>query len=125
MKKRKINQLLAYLPLTESRFYILLTLIKPLHGYGIIQEVKVLSKGSVKLGPGTVYGALSTLEKDKLIEKVRENGRRKEYLLTRKGAEVLLAQINRVEIMRDNGKARKEFLKNIKREHKEYKEFHS
>ncbi len=43
-----------YLPLTESTYYILLSLVEPLHGYGIMQKVDVLSEGTVAIGPGTL-----------------------------------------------------------------------
>ncbi len=49
-------------PLTESSFYILLSLTKPLHGYGIIKEVEIMSNSRVKLAAGTLYGAQSTLQ---------------------------------------------------------------
>ena len=47
--------------LTESVFYILLSLFEPMHGYGIMQNVKALSRGRVSMGAGTLYGAISTL----------------------------------------------------------------
>ena len=43
--------------LTEGVYYILLSLMEPMHGYGIMQNVEQLSKGRVKLAPGTLYGA--------------------------------------------------------------------
>ncbi|MCL6615298.1 MAG: PadR family transcriptional regulator, partial [Firmicutes bacterium] len=49
------------LPLTESTFYILISLARPRHGYGIIQAVREMSGGRVELGPGTLYGALNRL----------------------------------------------------------------
>lgn len=94
---------LKYLPLSESTFYILLALIEPLHGYGVMQKVEALSQGTVKLGPGTLYGAFQTLEKEGLIIKVSEEERRKSYVLTEKGREVLKRQVDRLEIMARNG----------------------
>ncbi len=91
-----------YLPLTESTFYIMLSLVDVLHGYGIMQRVEQISQGTVRLGAGTLYGALQTLEKDKLIIMVKEEGRRKCYALTDKGKHVLVGQIERLEIMRQN-----------------------
>jgi len=88
-----------YLPLTESTYYILLALIEPLHGYGVMQQVDQISDSTTTLGPGTLYGAFSTLQKQKLIEKVSEEGRRKCYSLTTKGRIVLKEQIKRLEIM--------------------------
>jgi DNA-binding PadR family transcriptional regulator len=92
-----------YLPLTEATYYIMLSLVEPLHGYGVMQKVEAISQGTVKVGAGTLYGAFSNLEKEKLIVKVTEEDRRKCYALTSKGKQVLLAQIERLEIMNGNG----------------------
>jgi len=96
----KIDQ---YLPLTESTYYTLLSLVEPLHGYGIMQKVDVLSEGTVKIGPGTLYGALQALEKEGLIVKVGEEERRKIYELTGKGKEVLKKQVERLVVMVRSG----------------------
>ena len=51
-------------PLTESYFYILLCLYSHAnHGYGIMQEAGRLSGGRVKIGSGTMYGAVSNMIK--------------------------------------------------------------
>ena len=92
-----------YLPLTESTYYILLSLIDPLHGYGIMQKVERISEGTVSIGPGTLYGAFTTLEKEGLISMVKEEDRRKTYALTAKGRQVLGEQVRRLEIMSRNG----------------------
>lgn len=94
-----------YLPLTEATYYIMLTLIEPLHGYGVMQKVEELSGRMVRIGPGTLYGAFTTLEKEGLIFKTKEEERRKSYTLTSKGKAVLLSQIKRLEIMNKNGQA--------------------
>ena len=92
-----------YLPLTESTYYIMLTLVEPIHGYAVMQKVEEISKGTVRVGPGTLYGAFTSLEKEKLIVKVKEENRRKSYVLTLKGKKVLINQIERLEIMTRNG----------------------
>ena len=94
-----------YLPLTESTAYILLALSDPLHGYGVMQKVETLSEGTVKIGPGTLYGAFSTLESTGLIVKVGEEGRRKVYALTDLGRQVLKEHVRRSEILVRNGAA--------------------
>ena len=101
----KQHNLKKYLPLSEATYYIMLSLIKPLHGYGVMQEVEKLSQGTVKVGPGTLYGVFSTLEKEALIYRVKEEDRRKYYALTQKGKEVLKQQVERLTIMADNGNA--------------------
>jgi DNA-binding PadR family transcriptional regulator len=98
------KNILKYLPLSEATYYILLSLVEPLHGYGVMQRVESISEGSVNIGPGTLYGAFTTLEKEGLIKMVKEEERRKSYVLTPKGAEVLKEQISRLQIMARNGK---------------------
>ncbi len=88
-----------YLPLSEASFYMLAALDQPSHGYAIMQKVEAISGGSVTIGPGTMYGAFNTLEKQKLILKVAEEDRRKIYALTDLGKEVLAEQVRRLEIM--------------------------
>ena len=51
------------LALTESTYYILLSLYHPQHGYGIMQQTEQLSGGRVHLAAGTLYGALTSLRK--------------------------------------------------------------
>jgi len=92
-----------YLPLTEATCYILLSLVEPLHGYALMQKVEVMSQGTVKIGPGTLYGAFSVLEKEGLIIKVDERDRRKSYMLTSKGKKILQEQVRRSEILVRNG----------------------
>ncbi len=92
-----------YLPLSEATYYILLALIEPLHGYGVMQKATALSNNTVEIGPGTLYGAFATLEKEGLIIKVSEEDRRKCFGLTLKGKQVLRAQIERLQIMAQSG----------------------
>ena len=103
MKKDEDSE--RYLPLTESTFYILLALVEPLHGYALMQKVDQISRGTVKIGPGTLYGAFQQLEKEGLIVKIGEEERRKIYALTGRGENVLRAQITRLQIMAENGAA--------------------
>ncbi|MES2038384.1 MAG: PadR family transcriptional regulator [Pseudomonadota bacterium] len=91
-----------YLPLSEATFYVLLVLTESLHGYAVMQKVEDISEGNVVVGPGTLYGAFSTLEKQGLINKVREEERRKYYQLSDKGRLVLAEHIRRLEIMYRN-----------------------
>ncbi len=88
-----------YLPLSEATFYILAALVEPLHGYGVMQKIEEMSGGAISVGPGTLYGAFTTLETEKLIVMHGQEDRRKYYVLTEKGREVLRAQIRRLEMM--------------------------
>ena len=94
-------------PITESTYYILLSVLKPNHGYGIIQKVEELTNGRVILGPGTLYGALNTLlEKRwiKLYSEEKSSRKKKEYLITNVGREVLIEEIDRLEELIKNGR---------------------
>jgi DNA-binding PadR family transcriptional regulator len=100
MTSKNLDQ---FLPLTEATYYIMLALVEPLHGYGVMQKVEQQSEGVVKLGPGTLYGVFSTLEKQGLIVKAGEEDRRKYYVLTLQGKQLLALQIKRLEAMTRNG----------------------
>ncbi len=96
---------MKYTPLTESLFYILLASRKPVHGYGIIQEVADMTDGRVNLGPGTLYGAInSLLEKGWIMGLPGEkDSRKKEYVITEDGKAVLKAEIQRLKELVENG----------------------
>jgi DNA-binding PadR family transcriptional regulator len=100
----KEKDLFKYLPLTEATSYILLALTEPLHGYGVMQKIEHMSEGTVNVGPGTLYGAFSSLEKDALIVKVSEEDRRKSYTLTTKGRQILQEHMRRLEILVRNAR---------------------
>lgn len=92
--------------LTEVVYYILLSLYSPLHGYGIMQNVKHLSDGRMDLGPGTLYGAINTLIVKGWIEPVEneQGSRKKEYVITLVGKSIVAAEILRLEELIKNGK---------------------
>ena len=86
-----------YVPMTETGFYILFCLRQPQHGYGISQRVRQMTGGAVTISAGTMYGTLSKMEKDGLIEFVREEEKRKIYQITDLGNEVLTLELRRIE----------------------------
>ena len=91
--------------LTDSTYYILLSLLSPQHGYGIMQQTEQMSSGRVRLAPGTLYGALSTLcEKGWIVQlPVTDGSRKKNYQLTDKGLQVLTGELNRLRELVKNG----------------------
>ena len=93
-----------YLPMSETAFYMLLSLSETRHGYGIMQHVEGLTNKRIKLGAGTVYGTLSRMEKDKLIVCVAEENRRKLFKMTTAGEELLKAEAARIKELYENGK---------------------
>jgi DNA-binding PadR family transcriptional regulator len=93
-------------PLTETVFYVLLALDSPLHGYGIMQQVSEMSLGRVALGAGTLYGALNTLAEKGWISPLagEEGDRKKEYVITADGRDVVRSEVVRLEELLANGK---------------------
>ena len=93
-------------PITESTYYILLALLKPNHGYGIIQKVEDLTNGRVILGPGTLYGAINTLLEKKwiiLYSEEKDSRKKKEYLISEEGRKILFDEIERLKELVRNG----------------------
>ncbi|MEK3720274.1 PadR family transcriptional regulator [Paenibacillus sp. FSL H8-0034] len=89
-----------HLPLTETVYYILLSLIEPAHGYLILQKVEELSGGQVRMAAGTLYGAIENLLKLKFIQPVTsEDSRRKVYAITELGQEILRLDFKRMNHM--------------------------
>jgi DNA-binding PadR family transcriptional regulator len=97
----------SLLPLRPSVFHILLALSDgDLHGYGIMQEVADHTAGQIKLGPGTLYGAIKRLLSEGLIVEADErpdpeldDERRRYYRLTDFGQKVLRAEVQRISQM--------------------------
>lgn len=102
MDAKKYNK---YLPLTEAAYFVLLSLNKPRHGYGIMQHVENLTKGRIKIGAGTMYGNLSRMEKEKLIIPTAEEDRKKIYEISEKGKMVLKLELERLEELLSLGKS--------------------
>lgn len=94
------------LPLTSAALNVLLALADAeRHGYGIMLEVRERTGGRVRLGPGTLYGAIKRLKEGGMIEEAggpgpgeeEDDDRRRYYRLTGFGAEVLAAEVERLD----------------------------
>jgi DNA-binding PadR family transcriptional regulator len=93
------------LPLTPAVFHILLALADgEKHGYGIMKEVSQRSEGSVRMGPGTLYGSIRRMLASGLIEATDErpdpaidDERRRYYRLTDFGLRVTEAEARRLD----------------------------
>jgi DNA-binding PadR family transcriptional regulator len=97
-KKPRPNDLL---PLTPRMLHVLLALTEGArHGYAIMEEVEACSGGRVRVGPGTLYEALQSLEKKELVEvvpnKPGDDPRRRYHKLTPLGRKVLRAEADRL-----------------------------
>ena len=85
--------------LTEAVFFILLSMIRPRHGYAVMQHIEQLTDGRVILGAGTLYGAITTLLEKQWICAVGhdKDSRKKEYTVTASGKRVLQNEITRLQ----------------------------
>lgn len=94
----------GFLPLSPMAFHILLALLDgERHGYGLMQDVELRTKGAVRLGAGTLYGALKRMLKDRLVEEsgesvdpVLSDERRRYYRITTLGSAVVRADARRL-----------------------------
>jgi DNA-binding PadR family transcriptional regulator len=92
----------SFLPLSAQEFQILLALVDgERHGYGIMQEVRARTGAAVRLGPGTLYGAIKRMRGPGLVEAVPERDepgeeRRRYYRLTPLGRAVAAAEARRL-----------------------------
>ena len=102
-------------PLTPAVFHILLTLsTEERHGYGIMKQVEMDSKGKVSMGPGTLYGSLKRMleaglvkECDKRIDPEMGDNRRIYYKMTGLGKKVLAEELGRYKHLVTLSEARK------------------
>ena len=93
-----------YTAMSETAYYILLSLLEERHGYGIMLHVSELTKGRINLGAGTIYGTLGKLEKGNLIKTTREEDKRKYYVITEEGRLALTSEVLRIQELYDHGK---------------------
>lgn len=75
--------------LTEQMYYILLALTEECCGVDVTEKVKEISRGRIIIGPGTLYTLLGDFEKEELIEQTKVEGRRKSYIITTEGKDML------------------------------------
>ncbi len=90
-------------PMTEAMYYILLALLRPGHGYGMMQRIRELSGGRLEMGPGTLYGVLNRMNQEGLILFTGEEGRRKNYAITEAGQQALRLEYERLKRMVADG----------------------
>jgi DNA-binding PadR family transcriptional regulator len=64
----------------------------PKHGYSIQRDIEGFA--DVRLGPGTLYGAINTLERDGLIDQQAVTERRRPYRITAAGRRELLRHLD-------------------------------
>ncbi|MEH6996259.1 PadR family transcriptional regulator [Neobacillus drentensis] len=90
-------------PMTEAMYYVLMALMHPNHGYQLMHAITEVSNGRLRMGPGTLYGVLSRMQKDGLISLAEDDGRRKTYQITHEGEQALRMEYSRLKAMIQDG----------------------
>lgn len=89
--------------LSEQMYYILMSLMEERCGVDIMKSVEELSKGRVRVGPGTSYTLLDKFMKLKLIRETKVEGRKRSYIITDEGKDVLQKEYNRLKMQIEDG----------------------
>lgn len=89
--------------LTEPMYYILMSLLKERCGVDIMEAVDDISKGRVRVGPGTLYNLLGKFEKESMIKETEVVGRKRSYIITDKGKGILLDEYRRLITLANDG----------------------
>lgn len=74
------------------------------HGYAITEDIA--DQVGVRLGPGTLYGALTRLEERGLIVALPKDDRRQPYGITEEGRAALTTHLAQMRRVVDTGQAR-------------------
>lgn len=86
--------------LTDSMFFIMAALTKPRHGYAIMSLIEETTNGAITVGPASMYTIIKKLLKQEWIYlHDGTDSRRKTYLLTEKGKEVLKQDVKLRKLM--------------------------
>ena len=83
--------------LTPQLFYILLSLYEPICGLEIMEKVNEMTEGDVRVGAGTLYALLPRFENIGYIQLLKEENKRKIYIITQKGKERLELEKERMQ----------------------------
>ena len=83
--------------LTEQMFYVLLCLTKECYGLDILDRVPAMTQNRVSVGSGTLYNLLEQFLSEGMIRETRVEGRRRSYILTDKGRQMLDKEYERIQ----------------------------
>ena len=82
--------------LSEQMFYILLCLDQERRSADILELVRTLTAGRVTIGSGTLYDLLEQFTAEGMIAQTRAEGRRRSYIITEKGRQMLEREYRRI-----------------------------
>ena len=83
--------------LTEQMFYVLLCLKNECYGLDILDRVPAMTENRVSVGSGTLYNLLEQFLEEGMIVETKVEGRRRSYILTNKGKEMLDKEFRRIQ----------------------------
>ena len=83
--------------LTEQMFYVLLCLKEECYGLDILDRIPAMTDGRVSVGSGTLYNLLEQFLAEGFIRETKVEGRRRSYILTDKGREMLDKEYERIQ----------------------------
>ena len=89
--------------LSEQMYYILLALWGPQCGADISRQVLELSRGRIRIGPGTLYTLLARFEEQQIILQTGSKGRKRYYVITEKGKQMLKTEYERLQTLVRDG----------------------
>lgn len=83
--------------LTDTAFYILLSLVEAKHGYLIMKSIETLTNNQFTIGPASMYTTIKKLLSAEFIELFTEedDDKRKTYIATEKGVALLRKEVER------------------------------
>lgn len=90
--------------LTEPMYYILLALTKECCGVDITESVREITNDRIIIGPGTLYTLLADFEKEGIINATKVEGRKKSYIISEKGKELLNCEYERLRRQVEEGR---------------------
>ena len=85
--------------LTESMYYVLMALReKPMCGIEVADYIEKRTHGRLQIGPATLYTILAKFEKEKYIQEIEVEGRKRTYCITEKGSRAYDAELERLRL---------------------------
>lgn len=81
--------------LTDTSYYILLSLVEEKHGYLIMKTIETMTNGEVSIGPASLYSTIQKLQSAQFIELTGTGNKRKTYKITKKGIQILKKEVER------------------------------
>ncbi|MFA9465169.1 MAG: PadR family transcriptional regulator [Velocimicrobium sp.] len=83
--------------LTESMFYVLMAFSRePMCGIYVSEFIERKTQGAIQMGPATLYTILGKFEKEKYIEEIQVDGRKRTYHITTKGMDAYKEEVKRL-----------------------------